>query len=99
MPRDISQEEKQHLFTGFINIISDPENNPEEFRQAGDWIADPRNTVSVSKFEAQAGVGEVTEPYYSLLKEYHDDWVEEMPESEVEAYRLKQMGHIALSNN
>lgn len=99
MPKDISPEEKQHLFDGYIKLISDPANNPDEFFQAGTWIADPRNRVSVHRFEDAAMQGRVDDPYRSLLREYHDDLLEEMPDEELESYRLKQMGHIVLSNN
>ena len=98
MSLTVSQDERDSLFSGFILMIKQPELFHEERMLAEHWLADPRNHRELRPFSVEEVLEQAVLPekVYDLLKSYHDDYVEEMPEEILEQYRKRQMPHVIL---
>lgn len=89
----VSQEEMEYLFNGFVLMIRQPEVFREERMLAEIWLSDYRNEKVLKPYtvEAVLELEVLPEAVYQLLKEYHDDYVEQMPEHVLEQYRDRQL--------
>lgn len=100
----VSEEEKESLCSGFVLMVKNPAVFPEEHMLAEIWLSDHRNTDILKPYTVEQILAQEVIPHriYQLLKEYHDDYVEQMPERVIEQYRLRQLrlaGNIELGYN
>jgi hypothetical protein len=90
MSLELTSEEKETAFEGFIQMIKRPKEFPDEYFLANWWMG---KYVTSAEFDKILGHKELPAEFRKELMDHHTDWIEEMSEEAFQQYLDKQNNH------